>query len=269
MARRFVEASSDRPWVTGLAGKRTGQKFRNQLAEVAPADLAATDPLLLLLLDDVPGLAARRRVRGPLRPRVLVRGAGRAPHRPSPTCAPGGRRTRRSSSRCARVGEIPTPTGPPAPILLDLDLDPLAWHEVDPLGPHGMRRVRRLDVGPSHADPTSWWFDVHFRDSHVSADGAEEVVHEYVVTGTLDPELRRVTTIAAEARVLPWLECPQAVASAGRIVGPTTRRPAGRGPRRAGGHLDVHPPQRRAPHAGRPRPDPHRLDVTVLLEPRR
>jgi hypothetical protein len=216
--RRFVEASSDRPWVTGLAGKRTGQKFRNQLAEVAPADLAATDPLLLLLLDDVPGsqLVAGFAVHSD--PGFSFE--AQAEHLTTVTDVCAGWAADASIIKQVRSrGEIPTPTGPPAPILLDLDLDPLAWHVVDPLGPHGMRRVRRLDVGPSHADPTSWWFDVHFRDSHVSADGAEEVVHEYVVTGTLDPELRRVTTIAAEARVLPWLECPQAVASAGRIVG--------------------------------------------------
>jgi hypothetical protein len=219
-ARRFVEASADgdRGWVTGLAGKRTGQKFRNQLAEVAPPDLAEVDPLLLLILDDVPGsqLVAGFAVHSD--PGFSF--AAQAEHLTTVTGVCAGWAADASIIQQVRlVGEIPTPTGPPAPTLLDVDVDPLAWHDVDPLGPHGMRRVRRLDVGPSPADPSRWWFDAHFRDSHVSAGGSEEVVHEYVVTGDLDPEARQITAVQTQARVLPWLECPQAVASADRVVG--------------------------------------------------
>jgi hypothetical protein len=81
--------------------------------------------------------------------------------------------------------------------------------------------MRRLDTGPSPSEPDTWWFDVHFRDSHVDVDGAETAVHEYVVDGTVDPAARTVASLSADARVLPWQECPQAVGSAQRVVGRT------------------------------------------------
>ena len=48
---------------------------------------------------------------------------------------------------------------------------------------------------------------------------AESVLHEYLVHGTVDPDGLTVTSIEAEALVLPWQECPRALASAERIVG--------------------------------------------------
>ena len=68
---------------------------------------------------------------------------------------------------------------------------------------------------------SSGWFlaDVLFRDSHVSADGVETIVHEYTVRAEIDPAGLRVARVDAEAHVLPWFECEAAVPSAGRIVG--------------------------------------------------
>jgi hypothetical protein len=113
----------------------------------------------------------------------------------------------------ARTGIFPIPIGPPAPDLQPSD-DPLAWHDLPPLAPRSVRRRRRLDLSPG--DPLE--LDVHFRDSHLGADGVEDVLHEYTLTATLDPTLT-VLAAAASARVLPWPECPGAVDSAGRVVG--------------------------------------------------
>ena len=115
-------------------------------------------------------------------------------------------------------GEIPVSTGPSAPIL-ERDDDPLAWHAMPPLPPHAMRRRRRLDVlGPSEpGEPDR--FDAHFRDSHMDQDGTEWVVHEYSVAGGFDIVGGRVLDIGAVAHVLPWMECPGAVASAERLSG--------------------------------------------------
>jgi hypothetical protein len=110
-----------------------------------------------------------------------------------------------------------TPLGPPAPAIGVLD-DPDAWHDTAPLPPHGMRRLRRLDVGPVTPDGTAA-LEVHFRDSHVDGDGLETCVHEYLVTATVDTVGSTIVAIATEARVLPWQECPGAVGSAGRVVG--------------------------------------------------
>jgi hypothetical protein len=115
------------------------------------------------------------------------------------------------------TGELPAPQGPPAPTL-ERDDDPDAWHETPPLTRHATRRRRRIDVGPTAADGTAA-FDVHFRDSHVEATGVEMVVHEYTVWGRVHVETLTITEIGSEARVLPWVECPAAVASASRLVG--------------------------------------------------
>ena len=61
--------------------------------------------------------------------------------------------------------------------------------------------------------------DVFFRDSVMAPDGEETVVHEYTVDATVDPKTMTVVACTAVPRVLPWRECPQAIGSAGRIVG--------------------------------------------------
>ena len=50
-------------------------------------------------------------------------------------------------------------------------------------------------------------------------DGEETVVHEYSLEGTVDASRGRMVALAARAHVLPWMECPGALASAGRLVG--------------------------------------------------
>jgi len=112
-----------------------------------------------------------------------------------------------------RTGIFPIPLGPPAPDLLSPE-DPLAWHELEPMVPRSIRRRRRLDLLPG--EPRT--MDVHFRDSHLGADGLEDVLHEYTLAVDLDDALI-VLRSEATVRVLPWPECPGAVGSAGRIVG--------------------------------------------------
>jgi hypothetical protein len=91
------------------------------------------------------------------------------------------------------------------------------WHAMAPLAEGAMRRRRRLDVQPAvdgrHA------FESHFRDSHVSDAGEETVVHEYLVHGVVDAASRTIVAVESEARVLPWRECPSALASTGQVVG--------------------------------------------------
>jgi hypothetical protein len=60
---------------------------------------------------------------------------------------------------------------------------------------------------------------MHFRDSHVDDGGRETIMHEYTLTGTADPAAGRVVAVSAQVRVLPWMECPGALASAQRIDG--------------------------------------------------
>ena len=99
---------------------------------------------------------------------------------------------------------MPCAQGPTAP-----EFDGLPAAEA--LGPHGMRRMRRLDLNPDET------FDAHFRDSHVDGAGVETIVHEYTLVGAVDDGV--VARVEAAAHVLPWQECPGALASAARVVG--------------------------------------------------
>ncbi|HVU71410.1 MAG TPA: DUF2889 domain-containing protein [Mycobacteriales bacterium] len=106
-------------------------------------------------------------------------------------------------------GAPPVVTGPPRPPAADTEGLP-------ELPPHGMRRQRRTDVHVVDGEirVTSW-----FRDSHMSAEGRPTVIHEYDVELTAAVETGVVRTATAVARSLPWVECPSAVSSAGRLVG--------------------------------------------------
>ncbi len=127
-----------------------------------------------------------------------------------------------------RNGTIPSVHGPVAPPLTppgDVGL-----HAVEPLQPHGMRRLRRLDLLPVDAESAdcSVGFDAHFRDSHVDGDGVETIVHEYTVAGSVDTSTRTITSVTADVRVLPWQECPGAIGSAARVEGMTLSALRGR-----------------------------------------
>jgi hypothetical protein len=61
--------------------------------------------------------------------------------------------------------------------------------------------------------------DAMFRDSHFDGDGTESAVHEYGLRAEIDPETLRLIHLEATPRVLPYVECPAAAASASRLVG--------------------------------------------------
>ena len=219
----------------GLVGLPVRGGFRARAAE-AIAALASDDPSVALvnqLLDDLPGatLVAGFAVQhaATVAGRDIVRDAPATPTDDGPR-SPGADLMLGQADLCSgwaaesimfttlrSTGTIMTPLGPTAPPLVTAD-DRDAWHDVAPLPPHGMRRLRRLDLGPLDADGTCA-FDGHFRDSHVDGVGHETCVHEYVISGRIDAEGSTVVAIETQARVLPWQECPGAVASAQRVVG--------------------------------------------------
>ena len=103
--------------------------------------------------------------------------------------------------------DMPTPSGPAVPAG-DLNA---SWHPMPPLAPGSMRRQRLLS-----RDGNAVW--AMFRDSYAPPEGPVTVLHEYTLTATLTDD-DRIATCVAVPRVLPWTECPQAAASAGRLVG--------------------------------------------------
>jgi hypothetical protein len=197
----------------GLAGTSVASGFRGALTQADPGLRAAGagTGLLHQLLDDLPvttlvsGHAFSRDLEAG---RVLPLTVGRSSFTRN-LCAgfvDGGT----IMEQVDATGRAPLVTGPAAlPLASD---DRWAWHAVDDLPPGAMRRSRRVDVT---ADGR---VDVVFRDSHVRpADGLEVVVHEYTVAMTVADGA--VTSCEATPRVLPWVECPGAVASARRLAG--------------------------------------------------
>ena len=112
-------------------------------------------------------------------------------------------------------GSTPVPFGPAAPAL-EVD-DPLGWHEMPPFAATTVRRRRRIDVTARADAGDGLRAQEHFRDSYADHDG-ETVMHEYLVEAAFDGH-NRLGSIHVEARVLPWSECPGAVASAQQLVG--------------------------------------------------
>jgi hypothetical protein len=113
-------------------------------------------------------------------------------------------------------GLPPRHVGPEAPPVERLD-DGLAWHDTDPMPPHGMRRRRRIDVWEEGGLGMVEGF---FRDSHMDATGVETIVHEYTVRASVDLSTMRFESCVADVGALPYQECPNAAASAGRLIAP-------------------------------------------------
>ncbi len=202
-----------------LIGSRVGPGFRSTVAKLLPDEVERAS-LLHLLLDDWVGAAL---VSGyAVQHAAITLGveeklpAGTA-DRMAGICA--GFAPDASLVGYARQhGTIPSVHGPVVPTF---DTDD-GLHAVEPLRPHGMRRLRRLDLRPVDAVASDLSdFDAHFRDSHLDGGGVETIVHEYTVTGSVDTSTRTVTSVAAQVRVLPWQECPGAIGSAERIRGMT------------------------------------------------
>jgi hypothetical protein len=208
------------PDLRALVGASVGSGFRRRLDQALPAE-RDRGSLLYQLLDDlvgavlVSGYALLHADALPRRDGLVDAMAARLGDQCAGWALDGG-----FIANLRDTGRLATPHGPPAPELASLDDDPRAWHAMAPLPPDATRRRRRLDVlapGPGglHA------IDAHFRDSHVDGDGHETVVHEYAAGGAVDARRRLIVDLWARALVLPWAECPAAVASAGRLQGTT------------------------------------------------
>lgn len=198
--------------IDALIGVPVAAGFRSRIEAAAPDHRDACTPLFLLL-DDLPVAAL---VSGYAMQRTGQ--IGRVPAEVyafnSDQCS-GWRTGGTLMLVLSEKGQVPMTIGPVAPDLEPAD-DPLAWHEYEGLPPHGMRRRRRLDV---RAEDDVLHVDAMFRDSYMSPDGIESIVHEYSFVGTVDRDTLQVLEAHARPRVLPYVECPDAAASAPRLEG--------------------------------------------------
>ena len=186
-------------------------------------DHVAGQTLLHALLDDLPGATlvagyAVQRSRGlsAASDQSATRAYERHVHASEDMCA-GWASDATIMVTFRKEGLSPVAMGPEAPPL-EREGDALSWHPMADLPCGATRRRRRLDLIPPGDTPYAWEFDSHFRDSYRDAQGAESVIHEYTVEGSLDPTASRIGELRTEARVLPWVECPTAVGSSARMV---------------------------------------------------
>lgn len=197
-----------------LIGTNLSGGFRKAAGTIA--EIPDTS-VLNLLLDDLPAAAL---VSGSARLRATAEATGALPSEMSAdgadlpvVCI--GRRVDGVMFRRRREGRPLIGQGPPAGQLDRAD-DPWAWPEEPLLPPHGMRRLRRIDVGIVDDEVL---VDTHFRDSYMESSGVETSVHEYEVIVTAALDYHVVRTVEVRSRVLPGPDCPDAAASAQRIIG--------------------------------------------------
>ncbi len=217
-----IEAEPEVAPVDRLVGQRVGPGFRQLTREIL-GDRLAVNSLLHHLLDDwaganlVSGYAMQRRAD---REGTPLRTSAEHLAGSIDICA-GWTEDGSILSTVRRTNVVPTALGPRIPLAVAavdaipaLGAAPKGRTEQPPVG--GTRRRRRLDLWQ---DGGEYRFEEHFRDSYVEGRDAESVLHEYLVRGTADLRRLVVASIEAEALVLPWRECPRALASAQRIVG--------------------------------------------------
>ncbi len=196
-----------------LVGCRGGGHLRKALAEFLPDELAAGDPVYLLL-DDVSGASLiagfawsqwnddwQKGTGSQAQPDMEGVCIGFAPG----TSALVEQRSLGASHRTQAVSSLVHPD------------DPHGWHEIAEQTGVGMRRARWIDV-TRDADGTIR-ISGGFQDSATTPDGGRVAVHEYLLDATADPGGTTLTSVTPSARVLPFRSCPAAVATAGLVVG--------------------------------------------------
>lgn len=207
-----VTAPSDAR-VDGLAGRTVGRGFRAAVDDVL-ADAVDRAAPLYLLLDDLPVATL---ISGYA---LLYRGDPAMdtvdPSRLQADLCAGWATEATMLSAFRATGRIPVPQGPLAADVVPAD-EAADWHDMPPLDREGaMRRQRLVEVDDGGA------VRAMFRDTHVDADGATTVLHEYFLRAAVDLATLVLSDVVATPGVLPWTECPSAAASASRLDGHAT-----------------------------------------------
>jgi len=95
-------------------------------------------------------------------------------------------------------------------------LDPAGWHDLPPNAGMAMRRARRIDVW---REDGAIKIEAAFQDSAPLPTGGRAALHEYTVRASVDPLTLVITSLVPEPHVLPFHECPGAIANAMKLVG--------------------------------------------------
>ncbi|MEE4453922.1 DUF2889 domain-containing protein [Novosphingobium resinovorum] len=97
-------------------------------------------------------------------------------------------------------------------------IDPSGWHDLAEADGPGFRRARRIDVTLDRENGVIV-VDSAFQDSAKRRDGSRVAIHEYRLGARADATTLELLSLQPEARILPFSECPGAIANTGRLVG--------------------------------------------------
>lgn len=109
-----------------------------------------------------------------------------------------------TSERCAVVKSLVNPE------------DPDGWPVMAEYCETSMRRARRIDVW-SEGNITR--AEVYFQDTASRADGSRVAVHEYCLQAYIDAANGTLARLDANPHILPYPECPNAIANLERLIG--------------------------------------------------
>jgi hypothetical protein len=216
---RVIEHLESNPSVEGverLIGCKGGNNLRSSIGEELPGEVEAGTPLHLLL-DDLAGstlIAGFVYVRWRDHIPGFAEFRERAPSRYMRDICSGFRDGASSLFADGTISHLLQNVAPVGPIADPVD--PWSWHELDDHPPVAMRRARRIDVW---REDGSLGIDAMFRDSCWDPDGSEVAVHEYQILASADANTGTITSISAQPRVLPYVECPLAAPNASWLVG--------------------------------------------------
>lgn len=208
-----IATSPTRAGAAELIGCRGGGHLRGEIDRVLPGEREMGTPLYLLL-DDISGSSL---IGGFAWSRHSAEWTGTTQRRESAprmenVCI--GFKTGNSSLVEITSGTTTHRTRA-VPALAHPD-DPDGWHELAELPEVSMRRARRIDVWRGDG---VIMIDSSFQDSAADPSEGRVAVHEYSLRATADPTTATLLTVDPEPRILPFMECPNAVASAQTLVG--------------------------------------------------
>jgi hypothetical protein len=209
-----VGSAPELPGLGGLAGQSAMSGFRRRLAATGAAGSTLAGRPLYQLLDDVPGAtlvsgAAWQRwydmdvyleIKADVSQRVMT-----------DVCAG----YQQGSSALQADGTLRWRQDRQPAVDIDAD-DDVAWHSHARPEGVAMRRARRIDVW---ADGPVIQVDAFFQDSSTLPEGGRQAIHEYTLTAAADLETGTLRAISPVARVLPYDECPLAVANVPALTG--------------------------------------------------
>ena len=94
--------------------------------------------------------------------------------------------------------------------------DPDGWHAFPESTGVAFRRARRIDVWREEGRVA---IEASFQDSAARKEGGRAALHEYILRVDVDPQTMVLRSVEPEPRVLPFRECPGAIANARALAG--------------------------------------------------